>query len=86
MILPNNIEHYIYQCVFQYYGHRAKLSLIGREDETEELNRRALRLAKEVAVRHGKLMAGNLSNTNIYTPNDERLQNKVREIFKVSHQ
>lgn len=67
---------------YTYYGHRAKLEVIGRGDETEELNRRALRLAKDVARRHGKLMAGNLSNTNIYTPGNERLINKVKELFK----
>ena len=60
------------------------MEVIGREDDTEELNRRALRLAKDVAQRYGKLMAGNLSNTNIYTPGNERLQDKVRALFKVS--
>lgn len=67
---------------YTYYGHRAKLALLGKEDQTEELNRRALRIAKEVAVRKGKLMAGNLSNTTIYTPGNERLIQKVRDIFK----
>src|SRR5690348_17650246 len=34
---------------FTYYAHREKLRVIGREDDLEELNRRALELAREVA-------------------------------------
>ncbi|MFV1998177.1 MAG: homocysteine S-methyltransferase family protein, partial [Acidiferrobacterales bacterium] len=34
---------------FTYYAHRDKLKIIGREDELEEINRTALKLAKQVA-------------------------------------
>src|SRR5213593_4087155 len=34
---------------FTYYAHRAKLKLIGREKDLEEINRSALRLAAKVA-------------------------------------
>jgi hypothetical protein len=56
---------------FTYYGHREKLRLIGREDDLEPLNRAALEIAKEVADETGALLAGNISNTNLFEPDDE---------------
>ena len=53
---------------FTYYGHREKLKIIGKEAVLEPLNRQALAIAKEVAEESGCLLAGNLSNTNIYDP------------------
>nr|KAG5708416.1 hypothetical protein BaRGS_026143 [Batillaria attramentaria] len=41
----------------QYYGHREKLRVIGREADLETLNRTALRIAREVADATGTLMA-----------------------------
>jgi betaine-homocysteine S-methyltransferase len=49
---------------FTYYAHRQKLKVIGRENILEEMNRQALRIAKDVADRHGCLMAGDICNTN----------------------
>src|SRR5436309_8626137 len=49
---------------FTYYGHREKMRLVGKEHLLEELNRRALELAHEVAEESGALFAGDLSNTN----------------------
>ena len=34
---------------FTYYANRDKLRIVGREDDLEEMNRTALKLAKEVA-------------------------------------
>ncbi|XP_076445495.1 S-methylmethionine--homocysteine S-methyltransferase BHMT2-like [Babylonia areolata] len=65
-----------------YYGHREKLKVIGREDELEQLNLKALKMAKEVAVAHGCLMAGNLSNTTCYDPDDPEGIEKVKDMFK----
>ncbi|XP_076467001.1 betaine--homocysteine S-methyltransferase 1-like [Babylonia areolata] len=67
---------------FTYYGNREKLRVVGREDELEQLNLTSLRLAKEVAVAHGCLMAGNLSNTTCYDPDDPQMVRKVREMFR----
>ena len=55
---------------FTYYGHREKLKVIGKEDILEPLNRQALQIAKEVADESGALLAGDLSNTNVYDPDD----------------
>src|SRR6187431_2084500 len=64
---------------FTYYAHREKLRLIGKEALLEEINRRALAIAKEVADEHGALLAGNVCNTNVYT--GEESDDAVREMF-----
>ena len=69
--------------LFQYYGHREKLRLAGREHDLEKLNRDALKIAREVADKYGLLMAGNLSNTPLYVPNHHENDKKILEIFKV---
>ncbi|XP_046363773.2 betaine--homocysteine S-methyltransferase 1-like [Haliotis rufescens] len=67
---------------FTYYGHRAKLRMIGREDELEALNLAALKIARDVADKTGTLMAGNLSNTTIYDPGNSESVEEVKSIFK----
>ena len=67
----------------QYYGHREKLRLIGREDDLEKLNRGALKIAREVANETGTLMAGGLCNTGVYQPNEPETHMTVRNMFKV---
>src|SRR5919201_2202094 len=66
---------------FTYYAHREKLRVIGREGDLEELNRRALALARDVADETGSLLAGNVSNTNVFTGDDES-RRTVREMFE----
>jgi betaine-homocysteine S-methyltransferase len=65
---------------FTYYAHREKLATIGRENELEPLNRQALAVAKEVADETGALLAGNVSNTNLFSPDDES-RRTVRAMF-----
>lgn len=66
-----------------YYGHRAKLKSIGKDDKLEELNLKSLTLAKEVAQKGGALVAGNLSNTWEYDHSRPAESGKiVRSIFK----
>jgi methionine synthase I (cobalamin-dependent) len=66
---------------FTYYGHREKLKVIGKEEILEPLNRQALAIAKEVADESGCLLAGNISNTNIYEPDDAESHRLVRRAF-----
>lgn len=66
---------------FTYYGHREKLRIIGKEHLLEPMNRNALEIAKKVADDTGTLLAGNLSNTNIYVQGDEKSRKDVRKIF-----
>ena len=61
------------------------MRIIGKEDLLEPLNRSAIQLAKEVALEHPEeeaLVAGNISNTNIFDPEDSESKEKVREIFR----
>ena len=68
---------------FTYNGHREKMRVIGKEDLLEPLNRAALQIARGVAdQRPGDLMAGNISNTNIWDPEDTARQAEVRGMFE----
>ena len=64
-----------------YYAHREKLRLVGLEDALEEINRSAIRLAREVAQEGGALVAGNLSNSNIFVDGDAESARTVRAMF-----
>ena len=68
---------------FTYNGHREKMRVIGKEELLEPLNRSALKIAKKVALDTPKgiepnLMAGNISNSNIWNDKDTS-QNKEVE-------
>jgi betaine-homocysteine S-methyltransferase len=67
---------------FTYYAHREKLRVIGREQDLEPINRRALDLAKAVAMESGALFAGDICNTNIYDPADPASHKAVRAMFE----
>ena len=66
---------------FTYYGHREKLRIIGKEDLLEPLNRNALAIARDVARGTGTMLAGDLSNTNLYTGEDSGIKKTVRTMF-----
>jgi methionine synthase I (cobalamin-dependent) len=65
-----------------YYAHREKLRIIGREQDLEPINRRALDIAKTVARETGALFAGDICNTNIYDPADQSSHAAVRAMFE----
>src|SRR5438552_13895824 len=65
-----------------YYAHREKLRIIGREQDLEPINRRALDLAKAVAHESGALFAGDICNTNVYDPADPASHKAVRAMFE----
>ena len=66
---------------FTYYAHREKLRLIGKEDALEEMNRQAIRIAKEVAAEAGALLAGDICNTNVFVADDPATHGAVRAMF-----
>ena len=70
---------------FTYNGHREKMRVLGKEDLLEPLNRAALRIAREVADSPSEgppnLLAGNISNTNVWDPADAAKQRETREMF-----
>src|SRR3954470_6095042 len=65
-----------------YYAHREKLRVIGREQDLEPINRRALELAQGVAKESGALFAGDICNTNVYDPADGASHQAVRAMFE----
>ena len=66
---------------FTYNGHREKMKVIGKEELLEPLNRSALQIAKKVAENNDdgepNLMAGNISNSNIWKQGDKNSQLEV---------
>lgn len=70
---------------FTYNGNRERMRVIGHEHVLEELNRNAIRLAKEVAKEHPTeepLVSSNISNTNLYDENNPESKETVRDIFR----
>lgn len=63
-----------------FYASKEKLATVGYADKVREINRGAVRLAREVAGDRA-LVAANLSLTWMYDPNDNGSANKVRRLF-----
>ena len=59
------------------------MKVIGRECDLETLNLNSLKIARDVADKYGKLMAGNLCNTTTFKPNDPESAEVARQAFKV---
>ena len=70
---------------FTYNGHREKMRVIGKEELLEPLNRSALQIAKDVAIspigEEQNLMAGNISNSNIWNDKDSSQNKEVEKMF-----
>ena len=71
---------------FTYNAHREKMRIIEKEHLLEPLNRAALKIARQVAenVPEGtepNLVAGNISNSNIWNSDDSKSQKEVRKMF-----
>ena len=71
---------------FTYNGHREKMRVIGKEDLLESLNRQALKIAKKVSTssigKKPNLMAGNISNSNIWNNKDTTSNIEVEKMFR----
>jgi betaine-homocysteine S-methyltransferase len=63
-----------------FYASRDKLATVGMGERVEELNRAAVRIAKQAAGDRC-LVAGNLSLTWMYEPNDKAAADRVRKTF-----
>lgn len=57
---------------------------IGREDDLEPINRKALEIAGGVARENSKLFAGGLCNSNIYDPANPDTLAECEAMFTVS--
>jgi len=63
-----------------FYASRDKLATVGLENKLEDLNRAAVRIAREIAG-DKCLVAGNLSLTWMYEPDSLAAADKVRKTF-----
>jgi methionine synthase I (cobalamin-dependent) len=63
-----------------FYASRDKLATVGLDNQLEELNRAAVRIAREVAGEKC-LVAGNLSLTWMYEPDSPSAADRVRRTF-----
>jgi betaine-homocysteine S-methyltransferase len=64
-----------------FYASDDKLATVGMEGTVDEINRNAVRIAREVAAEGGALVAGNLSLTWAYDPADAASPDHVRSLF-----
>jgi len=70
---------------FTYYGHREKLRIIGKEKLLEPLQKNALKIAKNARNEFKNLdllVCGDVSNTNIYDPNDKKSNVVCQKMFE----
>ena len=66
-----------------YYANRNKLADVGRENDLEKLNRKAVQIANEVANEGNALVAGNICNTWMYDPENKTKSSKiVRKMYE----
>ncbi len=64
-----------------FYASDDKLATVGLEGKVDEINRNAVRIAREVADEGGALVAGNLSLTWAYDPADQAAVDHTRALF-----
>lgn len=64
-----------------FYASEDKLATVGLQGKVDEINRNAVRIAREVAAEGDALVAGNLSLTWAYDPADPATADHVRALF-----
>lgn len=64
-----------------FYASEDKLATVGLGGKVDDINRAAVRLAREAAAEGDALVAGNLSLTWVYDPADRASADRVREMF-----
>jgi betaine-homocysteine S-methyltransferase len=64
-----------------FYASDDKLATVGLAGKVDEINRNAVRIAREIASEGDALVAGNLSLTWAYEPSSASSADRVRELF-----
>ena len=64
-----------------YYAHEDKLAQVGLSGRLEDINRSAVRIAREVADEYGCLVAGDLANSWVFDPGNQASFNETRRQF-----
>ncbi len=71
-----------------FYASDDKLATVGLAGKVDEINRKAVQIARQVAAGDDALVAGNISLTWAYHPEDSSSAHHVRELFdrQLQHQ
>lgn len=64
-----------------FYASDDKLATVGLAGKVDEINRRAVQIARQVRAEGDALVAGNISLTWAYFPQDTASAHHVRELF-----
>ena len=64
-----------------FYASDDKLATVGMQGKVDDINRNAVQIARRVAAEGGALVAGNLSLTWAYEPDDEASADHVRRLL-----
>ena len=64
-----------------FYASEDKLATVGLAGKVDDINRAAVRIARQVARESGALVAGNISLTWVYDPADSTSPDRVRRLF-----
>ena len=64
-----------------FYASDDKLATVGLQGKVDDINRNAVQIARKVAAEGDALVAGNLSLTWAYEPDDPATHDHVRELF-----
>ncbi|MEP7060378.1 MAG: homocysteine S-methyltransferase family protein [Actinomycetota bacterium] len=64
-----------------FYASDEKLATVGLRDKVDEINQNAMRVARQVADEGEALVAGDLSLTWAYEPDDASSRDRVRALF-----
>jgi betaine-homocysteine S-methyltransferase len=64
-----------------FYASEDKLATVGLSDKVDDINRAAVKIARSVAAEGDALVAGNLSLTWAYHPDDRASADRVRALF-----
>src|SRR5439155_21523979 len=64
-----------------FYASDDKLATVGLQGKVDDINRNAVQIARKVAAEGDALVAGNLSLTWAYEPDDAATHDHVRELF-----
>ena len=70
---------------FTYYGHREKLRIIGKEHLLEQMQKNALKIAKDAANEFKDLdlmVCGDVANTNIFDPKDKNSFKECQKMYE----
>jgi betaine-homocysteine S-methyltransferase len=64
-----------------FYASEDKLNTVGLGGKADDINRAAVKIAKQVAAEGDALVAGNISLAWVYDPKESKTKDRTRELF-----